>query len=326
MEQSPPDRKHPVELTAALLEAAAAGSPSVFLSFYDLAAPELYGLVLDIVTDREAAEQILLEVFSGIWRDLPQHQTGDRPAFAQVLSTAHRCAVRHIRARKPHPEDRQKTEPIVADVPPAGQAGESAERLPENVAAAVAALPPDQRLVIGLLYYSGLTAAETAARLGWPEETVRTCALLAMQAMRAPFSILLGHSGGAALPASPEAADEAHPDAAKEFREKAALHALGALEAAEGGAFEAHIREGCRACAEAARAFTDTAAAIGLASPPVTPPEYVKDILAWRLDRESAPAAPPPRPARQPEVRPEPALFTHKPQRTGWRRFLPWLT
>ncbi len=326
MEKNSVKRQHPMELTAAFLDAAAAGNPPAFLAFYDLSAPELYGLVLDIVVDREAADRTLLEIFTGIWRGLSQEHWGSRPSFAQVLTNAHRSAVRHLRAGKSGLEIQARLQQMTAAAETARRPAVPPQEPPQSAAAQIAALPPDQRLMIGLLYYSGQLAHEAAAHLGWPENTVRTCTLLAMQAIHAPFSVLLGHSADTSTSPPAEAARAAHPESAAEFLEKAALHALGALEPVEEEAFENHLRQDCAGCREASRAFTDTAAAIGLASTPSNPPAYIKDILAWRLDRDRPAAQPSPPPRRQPEARAEPPLFTEKPQPKGWRRFLPWLS
>jgi RNA polymerase sigma-70 factor, ECF subfamily len=44
---------------------------------YDIAAPGLYGLITEIVSDSEAAREILKEVFVRLWRDAKRIHAGD---------------------------------------------------------------------------------------------------------------------------------------------------------------------------------------------------------------------------------------------------------
>jgi hypothetical protein len=95
----------------------------------------------------------------------------------------------------------------------------------------------------------------------------------------------------------------------EEVRELAALYALGALTQHEASAFEAHLREGCAICESELRRFEQTAAGIGLAAEEIAPPEYVRDPLLERIEREHhVPVlAAPTNPIEEKPV-PEPAL------------------
>jgi len=62
-----------------------------------------------------------------------------------------------------------------------------------------------------------------------------------------------------------------------------ALYALGALEAEEARAFEAHLREGCEACAAELREFESVVGNLGLAAPEAEPPARARESLLERL-------------------------------------------
>lgn len=63
----------------------------------------------------------------------------------------------------------------------------------------------------------------------------------------------------------------------------AALYALGALEGEEARAFEAHLEEGCDACATELREFESVVGSLGLAAPEAEPPSTARERLLERL-------------------------------------------
>ena len=64
----------------------------------------------------------------------------------------------------------------------------------------------------------------------------------------------------------------------------AALYALGALEGEEARAFEAHVSQGCDACASELREFEAVVGSLGLAAPDAEPPAAARVRLLERLD------------------------------------------
>jgi anti-sigma-K factor RskA len=83
-----------------------------------------------------------------------------------------------------------------------------------------------------------------------------------------------------------------HERATEEIRELAALYALGSLTQHEADSFEIHMREGCSICEAEFRRFENIIAGIGFAVDEVAPPDYVRDLLLARIERENPPAAP----------------------------------
>lgn len=82
-----------------------------------------------------------------------------------------------------------------------------------------------------------------------------------------------------------------HERATEEVRELAALYALGALTQHEADSFQTHLREGCAVCAAELHRFERAAACIGLAMEEADTPDYLRDLLIARTERESAHAA-----------------------------------
>ncbi|HYH84330.1 MAG TPA: cupin domain-containing protein [Pyrinomonadaceae bacterium] len=76
-----------------------------------------------------------------------------------------------------------------------------------------------------------------------------------------------------------------------ELKGQAALYSLGALDAEEARAFEAHIAEGCAACAAELREFAAVAADLRLAPPQAEPPAGALKRLLARVSDEAQDAS-----------------------------------
>jgi RNA polymerase sigma-70 factor (ECF subfamily) len=70
----------------------------------------------------------------------------------------------------------------------ADRSQDTAEARWQSLRFAVLGLPMEQRLVIDLAYYRGLSHSDIAAELGWPLGTVKTRIRAAMQALRRIWS------------------------------------------------------------------------------------------------------------------------------------------
>jgi anti-sigma-K factor RskA len=80
-----------------------------------------------------------------------------------------------------------------------------------------------------------------------------------------------------------------HERATEELRELAALYALGSLTQHEAQSFETHISEGCSICEAEFRRFEHIVAAMGFAVDEAAAPDYVRDLLLARIERENPP-------------------------------------
>ncbi len=137
---------------------------------YDRYASVVYGVALRVLVERSAAELATKEVFLELWRR-PQRFDPDRgPLRAWLAALAHRTAVAAVHeqaaSRRRHESTVMDT---VVDIDETIQSVISTE----EVRAALAGLPEDERAPIRLAYFGGRTYRQVAADLGIDEETVK---------------------------------------------------------------------------------------------------------------------------------------------------------
>ena len=166
------------------------GDVAAFELFYDRYAPTVMGLALRVVADRALAEEVVQETFWRVWRNAASFQ-GQRGAFAGwLLGITRNLAIDFCRRRSVRPQillDDADESPIERVPDQSADVAESAWTAIkyQQVYAALSDLPPEQRRVIELAYFGGLTRQEIAARTGEPLGTIHTRARLALKKLRA---------------------------------------------------------------------------------------------------------------------------------------------
>lgn len=159
------------ETDEALLGRVRQKDPEALGALYERYARQVYGLALGMLRDPGAAEEITQEVFLSVWQNARTFDSSRGSFAAWVMSLAHHKAVDRLRRLQV-----RRTEPANETTPDAVDVVEEVVRLleSERVRKALQALPQDQREVIVLAYYGGLTQREIAQRLGIPLGTVKT--------------------------------------------------------------------------------------------------------------------------------------------------------
>ena len=157
-----------------LIQRLKAREESALAELYDALAPWVFGLAGRILRDDAEAEEVLSDVFAQVWRSIHQHEAGRGPLVPWVLSIARNRALDALRRRhrwwrkaeRWGAAQRLEEDPAYDAVP-----GWPVHR---EVHAALAALPEEQRRVVLLAYFEGLTHSEIARRTGQPLGTVKT--------------------------------------------------------------------------------------------------------------------------------------------------------
>lgn len=153
---------------AALVAAMAGGDRGALAALYERHASLLLGLAMKIVRERREAEDLLHDVFLEAWRSAKDFD----PKRGRVRTW---LAIR-MRSRA---LDHQKSARVSRN---AGDAGlevvpdDSETRTPDHgrVRAALASLGDDQKRVLELAYFEGLSCSEIADRIKIPIGTVKS--------------------------------------------------------------------------------------------------------------------------------------------------------
>ena len=167
-----------------LIQQVARGDEAAFLTLYDRHAGRVHALTLHILHDPMLAEEATQDTFLKLWSRARTY-LAERGSFTVwLLTIASRTALDRLRmeGRRPLLSDARDPETIWPALRDESQNPDEARW--KSLYFAVCALPDEQRQVIELAYYQGLSQSEIAAELGWPLGTVKTRVRAAMENLR----------------------------------------------------------------------------------------------------------------------------------------------
>ena len=153
-----------------LIRRTATGDRSAFEILYRRYSRPVFGLALRRLGDRGRAEDAVQETFASVWRAARSYRPERGPGAPWLYAVARNAIIDRSRVRSEPPAEPRDE--------PSGEAGP-----PERAEAAWAAwrvhraleeLSENERTVIELAYWSGLSQAEIAEYLGIPLGTVKT--------------------------------------------------------------------------------------------------------------------------------------------------------
>lgn len=182
---SAPGTQEPTrELDTALLARIRSGDENAMADLYDRYSGIVYGVALRVLGSTAAAEDVLQEVFLQLWRN-PDAFDANRGRLAAWLSVITRNrAIDHLRKRQPE-ED-------IADLPISTGVNledEAANRLAvEKVRSVLGQIPQDQRRLLEMAFFEGMTHSEIAGKTGEPLGTVKTRIRAGLLTLRKAFA------------------------------------------------------------------------------------------------------------------------------------------
>jgi RNA polymerase sigma-70 factor (ECF subfamily) len=167
----------PLSGLAALVEQMAQGRQDGLARLYDETSSMLNGLLLRILERPEDAEEVLLDVYMKAWKYAARYTDKRGSVQAWLMIMARNAAIDRIRQKRAQPktlaiEPESTPEPESTEASPEEQTADRERR--RRVQRVLNELPQEQREVVELAFFGGLTHAELAERLREPLGTIKS--------------------------------------------------------------------------------------------------------------------------------------------------------
>lgn len=168
-----------------LVQSIAAGDQLALHALYERAYRVVFTLIVRIISNRETAEELTLDVFHDVWRRAGGYDPANGTVLGWIMNQARSRAIDRIRF-----EQRKKRVDPTARVPHADcEANESQDVLlfreqSQSLKAALLTLTPDERQAVEAAFFAELTYAEAATQLNQPLGTIKTRIRAALQKLR----------------------------------------------------------------------------------------------------------------------------------------------
>jgi RNA polymerase sigma-70 factor (ECF subfamily) len=174
----------------ALMLAVRSGQVGMLAELFERHHRGVYGFVYRMTSNREAAEDMVQEVFLKILNRRSTYQP--RTSFtAWMYGIARNAVIDHVRRRRPESAwDDSGPEPASLEAAPDQRVVRREEETLLN--RAIAALPPDKREVLVLSRFQNLRYEEIGRMLGCDPNTVKQRVFRAMRALEQRFGELQG--------------------------------------------------------------------------------------------------------------------------------------
>ena len=173
----------PPELVS-LLAAVAKGDEAAFEKLYAATSAKLYGVVLRILRRPELADEVMQEAYLKIWNGAAQFDRSLASPITWMVAIARNRAIDLARRKTDvSVEDMPDALELVADVPDPLAARERSEEV-KRLLECLGRLEPEQRQLVLLAYYDGLSREQLAVRFKRPVNTIKTWLRRSLLAVR----------------------------------------------------------------------------------------------------------------------------------------------
>ena len=164
----------PAASDEAVLAAIARRDVAAVAALYDRYGARAYALAYRILRDRGAAEDVVQDVYLGVWRRAGSYRPGRGSVRTWLLASVHHRAIDRLRgtagrARRDVPLD--EAAPVPAGDDPWRAVEATLQR--EAIRRGLDGLPSEQRRALELAYYGGYTQTQIGELTGVPLGTVK---------------------------------------------------------------------------------------------------------------------------------------------------------
>lgn len=170
----------------ALVRRVADGDADALRILYERFGRIVYAFALRHTRDAGLAEECTQDAFVALWRRASSFDPARAKLSTWLLAVTRNKAIELLRARGRRPEAVHDVdfEAILEDDAPGPSDEVEQTDLSQRVAEALAELPAEQREVVSLAYFDGLTHGEIAEVIGIPLGTVKGRMRLALERLR----------------------------------------------------------------------------------------------------------------------------------------------
>ena len=173
------------EEDSVLLERVRRGDENAMAALFDRYSKVVYSVALRVLRDVAAAEDILQEIFMQVWRSPGSFLETKGSLGGWLAVVARNRSIDALRRRRPT----DQVEEVYLASP--FNLAEEAERnsLMTRARAVIVQLPPEQRKMLEMAFFDGLTHTEIAEVTGDPLGTVKTRIRSGLLTLRKAFSV-----------------------------------------------------------------------------------------------------------------------------------------
>jgi RNA polymerase sigma-70 factor (ECF subfamily) len=169
-----------------LIEKVMAGDEAAFSIIYDRYSSMMFGMLMRVLRDHQAAQEVLQDVFLQLWRGADRFDAARGSLAVWLLVIGRNRAISRLRSRAG--QELLEVEPgdyANSIASPQNVENEASRReLIGRVMVALAQLPAEQKEAVELACFEGLTQTEIAAKTGSPLGTVKTRVRAAMESLK----------------------------------------------------------------------------------------------------------------------------------------------
>jgi RNA polymerase sigma-70 factor (ECF subfamily) len=180
---------------ADLIDRIRARDPQALVELYDQFGRVAYAVALRYLRDSGETEDVVQDVFTTLWND-PGKYVARLGSFStwlmQVVRNRSIDRLRNRNARARATQEAARLGPVDRELPDVA-APEDAEAI-QRVLKEVNTLPDEQRDIIRLAYFDGLSQSQIAEKLSQPLGTVKTRMRRAMERLRLALRAFAGES------------------------------------------------------------------------------------------------------------------------------------
>jgi len=180
------------EILAGLLSEIARNDEQAMVEFYDRTRHLVYGLVLRMLRERTAAEDTTQEIYLLIWRKAERFDPVRGSALGWIVTISRNRALDRLRSSKALLSQDNSSEALDTfhSPDPDPERNSALSERAQLVHRSLAQLPPDQRRVLEMAFFDGLSQSEIATRTALPLGTIKTRIRIGMRRLREQLSVL----------------------------------------------------------------------------------------------------------------------------------------